>query len=178
MKGVVIMTSRNGLAKGQSGRLPNRKTVEEINRINRGLHSMYILFSVFTGVYVALMWFEAFQKVGFLECVYAARWTGISYPACVAYNAFLAIYVYNKEQTRKCLLKRTTRRGGRWVAIWWLSLGTILLLQVFVTGVSLPHLLVPQCIIVLFVFFGSEAFKKRFIKKMGGQADDMIDTTC
>ncbi|MBU0708003.1 hypothetical protein KKG41_06555 [Patescibacteria group bacterium] len=153
---------------GPKGRLFSREKALEIERVNRAARAIYLLFSVFTAFTISLYFMSALRDVIWLGSL-NEHWKEVPLCIFIAYNSFLAIYISSKELTRYCLLKRSTRRGGRWVAIWWFSLVVIFSCWEFMPDIHIPRYLVPECLIVLGAFFGSEAFKKRFIRQMEGR---------
>ncbi len=137
----------------------------EIHRANRFVELFYRTFAVFTSVYILMHWLEAIRHVSWLGWLGAIRWE-VPGECLEVYTALLTAYVTSKEITRWCHVKRTTRRGGRWVAAWLLSYLAIALLSMLFASVSLPHQMKEHCIIVLAAFFGSETFKKIYIRRM------------
>ncbi len=155
---------------------PIRKVVElmdldrqpkqwEIERANKNVQSFYIVFSVFTGLMILMYWLEALRYWPFLKPLHSDVWI-VPFVGFSMYSFLLAMYISSKEVTRWCRLKRTTRRGGRWVAIWWSTFMAILLLSMLIECIKMPRYLAGQTFIVTIAFFGSQTMKNLFVKRM------------
>ncbi len=137
----------------------------EIERTNRNAQYLYVIFGIFTCVLILMQWLEALGEVPWLKSLHGNHWL-VPFSAISLYDFMLAVYISSKELSRWCQVKRTTRRGGRWVAVWWITFMAISLLSMIFENIAIPRYLPSQCMIVLVAFFGSETAKKLFIKRM------------
>lgn len=136
----------------------------ELARADLCARLFYLCFSAFTICMIVPYWLEAFGGVFWLRGWHANNWevpvVGVS-----LYSTLLATYITNKELSRWCLRKHTTRRGGRWVVAWWASFYVMFVCAVLFDTVKVPKHLPLQCVIVLLAFFGSETAKTLFIRR-------------